>query len=102
MWINLTYQGCEIQNHVDIAPHNTAKKMVLLFYPKAPIGGSNLVFIHNGTVGDWPSDCIDTDTVELIVEEGDIVIIDNTTLHAVDAHLPNEPRMCIAIEFSLY
>lgn len=29
------------------------------------------------------------------------LIIDNHVLHAVDEHLSNEPRMCIATEFKI-
>ena len=99
MWINLTYAGCETRNHWDRYTEEDEKTLIMLFYPKAPLGGSNLVFIHNSNYGDWPSEYQDSDVLRLAIEEGDIVIMDNTILHAVDAHMPSEPRMCIATEF---
>tara|TARA_B110000483_G_scaffold157858_1_gene187377 strand:+ start:1758 stop:2342 length:585 start_codon:yes stop_codon:yes gene_type:complete len=99
MWINLTYEGCEIKNHWDRYSTDDGKSLIILFYPKAPTGGSNLVFMHNSEYGKWSTDYQDTDSVKLTIEEGDIVIMDNTILHAVDKHSTNEPRMCFATEF---
>jgi len=101
MWINLTHQGCETKNHWDRYSMDDEKSLIFLFYPKAPVGGSNLVFIHNSEYGKWPSDYQDIDSVKLAIEEGDIVIMDNTTLHAVDKHSVAAPRMCFATEFDL-
>lgn len=99
MWINLSYHGSEIKNHWDRYSVDDEKSLIILFYPKAPAGGSNLVFMHNSKYGDWATDYQDTDSVKVGIEEGDIVIIDNATLHAVDKHNIDKPRMCFATEF---
>jgi hypothetical protein len=100
-WMNLTFEGCEIKNHYDKYNDTTFKSLIVLFYPKAPAGGSNLVFIHNSKYGQWPSDCAETDTVKIAIEPNTIIIFDNSILHAVDTHNTLEPRMCIATEFKL-
>lgn len=100
-WMNLTFEGCEIKNHYDKYNDTDFKSLIMLYYPKAELGGSNLVFIHNSKYGQWPSECSDTDMVKIAVEEGNVVIFDNSILHAVDAHKLSEPRMCIAAEFKL-
>lgn len=101
MWINLTFQGCEIKNHYDRYDEYTEKTLIILFYPKAPTNGSNLVFIHNGTYGDWPSDQSEKDLIRIKIKDNDIVIMDNHILHAVDKHNSVDPRMCIATEFKI-
>lgn len=101
MWINLSFQGCEIKNHYDKYDEHTSKSLIILFYPKAPLGGSDLVFIHDSKYGDWASDQSENDLVRISIESGDIVIMDNYILHAVDTHNIAEPRMCIATEFKL-
>jgi hypothetical protein len=101
IWMNLTFEGCEIKNHYDKYDQTDFKSLIALFYPKAPTGGSNLVFIHNSKYGQWASDCLETDMVKIAIEDSDIIIFDNSILHAVDAHRVSEPRMCIAIEFKL-
>lgn len=100
-WMNLTFQGCEIKNHYDRYEDTDFKSLITLFYPKAPKGGSNLVFIHNSKYGQWPSECLETDLVRIDVEEGNIIIFDNSILHSVDIHKALEPRLCIAAEFKL-
>jgi len=97
-WINLTFQGCEIKNHND-KDLGIDRSIVVTFYPKVPKGGANLVFMHNSKYGEWASDCLEKDLVEIVVEEGTIVIFDNLTLHAVSTHNSDTPRMCIATEF---
>ena len=94
-WMNLTFEGCEIKNHYDKYDNTAFKSLIILFYPRAPVGGSNLVFIHNSKYGQWASDCSETDIVKLTIEEGNIIIFDNSILHAVDIHKTSEPRMCI-------
>jgi hypothetical protein len=101
IWMNLTFNGCEIKNHYDKYENTDFKSLITLFYPKAPIGGSSLVFIHHSKYGQWASECLETDIVRITIEEGDIIIFDNSILHAVDAHNVEEPRMCIAAEFKL-
>lgn len=100
-WMNLTFEGCEIKNHYDKYSDTDFKSLIILYYPKSESGGSNLVFIHNSKYGQWPSECLDSDMVKIAVEEGNVVIFDNSILHAVDAHKLSEPRMCIAVEFKL-
>jgi hypothetical protein len=100
-WMNLTFEGCEIKNHCDKYEDTDFKSLITLFYPKAPRGGSNLVFIHNSKYGQWASECSETDMVRIAIESGNIVIFDNYILHAVDTHEASEPRMCIATEFKL-
>lgn len=100
-WMNLTFEGCEIKNHYDKYDNTTFKSLIILFYPKAPTGGSNLVFIHNSKYGQWASECLEEDTVRIAVEQDNIVIFDNSILHAVDTHKASEPRMCIAVEFKM-
>lgn len=100
-WMNLTFEGCEIKNHYDRYEDTTFKSLIILFYPRAPEGSSNLVFIHNSKYGQWASECLETDMVKIAVEEGNIIIFDNSILHAVDIHRSAEPRMCIAAEFKL-
>jgi hypothetical protein len=100
-WMNLTFEGCEIKNHYDKYNDTTFKSLIVLFYPKAPAGGSNLVFIHNSKYGQWPSECAETDIVKIAIEPNTIIIFDNSILHAVDTHNTSEPRMCIATEFKL-
>lgn len=100
-WMNLTFEGCEIKNHNDKFEDTKFKSLITLFYPKAPLGGSNLIFIHNSKYGQWPSECSDNDTVKITVEEGNVIIFDNSILHAVDAHKVKDPRLCIAVEFKL-
>jgi hypothetical protein len=100
-WMNLTFEGCEIKNHYDKYKNTDFKSLIVLFYPKAPSGGSSLVFIHHSKYGDWASECVETDMIKIIIEEGNIIIFDNSILHAVDAHNVEEPRMCIAAEFKL-
>jgi hypothetical protein len=99
-WVNLTFHGCEINSHNDRSDTDE-KSLIVLFYPKAPKGGSNLVFIHNSKEGDWVSDCQEKDLVRTVIDEGDIVIFDNFMFHAVDAHGVDAPRMCVAIEFTI-
>lgn len=101
MWINLSFQGCEIKNHYDRYEDTNYKSLIILFYPKAPVGGSNLVFIHNSKYGDWVDDYSEKDLIKIRIEEGDVIIIDNSILHAVDKHEVTEPRMCVASEFKL-
>lgn len=101
MWINLTFQGCEIKNHYDRYNDYTDKNLIILFYPKAPSNGSNLVFIHDSHYGDWSSEQSEKDLVKIRITDGDIVIMDNHILHSVDAHKMPEPRMCIATEFKI-
>jgi hypothetical protein len=98
-WMNLTFKGCEIKNHYDKYRDTNFKSLIILYYPKAETGGSNLVFIHNSKYGQWPSECSDSDTIKISIEEGNVVIFDNSILHAVDAHKLSEPRMCVAAEF---
>lgn len=100
-WMNLTFEGCEIKNHYDKYDDTVFKSLIILFYPKTPAGGSNLVFIHNSKYGDWASDCSETDMVKIALEEGHIIIFDNSILHAIDKHKSSEPKMCIAAEFKL-
>jgi hypothetical protein len=100
-WMNLTFEGCEIRNHFDKFESTDFKSLITLFYPKAPPGGSNIVFIHNSKYGDWASDCSETDIVRIAIEEGHIIIFDNSILHAIDTHKSVEPKMCIAAEFKL-
>ena len=99
-WVNLTYQGCEINNHNDRS-NTTETSLIILFYPKAPKNGSKLVFIHDSKEGQWTTDCAESDMVQTIVDEGDIIIFDNFMFHAVDPHGSNIPRMCVAIEFKI-
>ena len=99
-WINLTFQGCEIKNHND-KDSDVEKSIVVTFYPKVPAGGANLVFIHNSTYGEWSSERLEKDLVQLKIEEGNIVIFDNLTLHAVTTHNVDMPRLCIATEFTI-
>jgi hypothetical protein len=99
-WVNLMFQGCEIKNHND-KYYNSERSLIVTFYPKAPAGGSNLVFIHQGKEGDWASNCSEENLVRIMIEEGDIVIFDNCIFHAVDTHRIDEPRMCIATEFTV-
>jgi hypothetical protein len=101
MWMNLTFEGCEIKNHYDKYNDTEFKSLIALFYPRASLGDSNLVFIHDGVYGQWPSECSETDIVRISMEEGTIVIFDNSILHAVDVHKSSNPRMCIAVEFKL-
>ena len=101
MWINITFQGCEIKNHYDRYDEFTEKTLIILFYPKAPTGGSNLVFMHNSEYGDWPSEQSESNLVKIRIESGDIVIMDNHVLHGVDTHNTPEPRMCVATEFKI-
>ena len=101
MWINLSFQGCEIKNHYDRYEDTVEKTLIILFYPKAPVGGSNLVFMHNSKYGEWASEYSESDMVKIRIEEGDIAIFDNFALHAVDRHGVEEPRMCVATEFKL-
>lgn len=101
MWINLSFQGCEIKNHYDKYDDTVDKSLIILFYPKAPKGGANLVFIHNSKYGEWSSDRDESDIIRVGIEDGTIVILDNSVLHAVDKHSVEEPRMCVATEFKL-
>jgi hypothetical protein len=100
-WMNLTFKGCEIKNHNDKFEDTDFKSLITLFYPDASNGGSNLVFIHNSKYGQWVSDCSETDMVKISIEAGNIIIFDNSILHAVDSHALSTPRMCIAAEFIL-
>ena len=100
-WMNLTFEGCELRNHYDKFEDTTFKSLITLFYPKAPLGGSNIVFIHNSRYGDWASNCLEKDMVKIAIEEGNIIIFDNSILHAIDSHKSVEPKMCIAAEFKL-
>lgn len=100
-WINLTFEGCEIKNHYDKHEDTSFKSLITLYYPKAPIGGSNLVFIHNSKYGQWASDCLEIDMVKIALESGNVIIFDNSILHAIDTHKVSEPRMCIVAEFKL-
>jgi hypothetical protein len=99
-WVNLTFQGCEINSHNDRSD-TTEKSLIALFYPKTAKGASNLVFIHNSKGGEWASDCLEEDLVCTSIEEGDIIIFDNFMFHAVDANSSDVPRMAIAIEFKM-
>lgn len=98
-WINLTFQGCEIKNHDD--SNSSEKCLIVTFYPKAPVGGSDLVFIHNSKDGEWVNECSETDLVRIGITDGDIVIFDSFIPHAVDAHQVEDSRMCIATEFKI-
>lgn len=98
-WINLTFQGCEIKNHND--SNSSKKSLIVTFYPKVPLGGAELVFIHNSKDGEWASDRLEKDLVRVAVTQGDIVIFDNFIPHAVNVHRIADSRMCIATEFKL-
>lgn len=98
-WINLTFQGCEIKNHND--SNSSEKSLIVTFYPKVPLGGAELVFIHNSKDGEWASDRLEKDLVRVAVTQGDIVIFDNFIPHAVNVHRIADSRMCIATEFKL-
>jgi hypothetical protein len=99
-WVNLMFQGCMIKNHIDRAK-DTETRLITTFYPKAPPGGANLVFIHNSVGGEWPNECSKKNLVKIHIEEGNIVIFDTDTLHAVDTHAVDSSRMCIAVEFRI-
>jgi hypothetical protein len=99
-WVNLMFQGCMIKNHTD-SNDVTDKRLITTFYPKAPPGGSNLVFIHNSVGGEWTDECSEKNLVRMHIEENSIVIFDTDTLHAVDAHAVDQSRMCIATEFKI-
>ena len=98
-WINLTFQGCEIRNHND--SNGSEKSLIVTFYPKAPPGGADLVFIHNSKDGEWASECLEKNLVRVAITQGDIVIFDNFISHAVDIHQVEDSRMCIATEFKI-
>lgn len=98
-WINLTFQGCEIKNHDD--SNSSEKRLIVTFYPRAPAGGSDLVFIHDSQGGEWASECKDTDIIRIAITQGDIVIFDNFIRHAVDTHGIIDSRMCIATEWKI-
>ena len=101
-WTNLMTRGCEIHNHSDL--YDTTLKhqsLIITFYPRAPLGGANLTFIHDSEPGDWPSEYNEKDLVKIFVEQGSIIIFDNRTLHAVSVHNVDEPRMCIATEYTI-
>lgn len=98
-WINLTFQGCEIRNHND--SNSSEKSLIVTFYPKAPPGGADLVFIHNSKDGEWASGCLEKNLVRIAITQGDIVIFDNFISHAVDIHQVEDSRMCIATEFKI-
>jgi len=100
-WMNLTFEGCEIKNHYDKYDDTDFKSLITLFYPRTTLGSSNLIFIHNSIYGQWPSECSEIDIVKIFIEEGTVIIFDNSTLHAVDIHNASNPRMCIAVEFKL-
>ena len=99
-WCNLTFKGCEISCHRDNVC-SPKKSLIVLFYVKTPIASSNLVFIHNGKDGDWPSDRPESDLICVNVDKGDIIIIDSFIYHAVDPHGSDLPRMCVAVEFKI-
>lgn len=101
IWMNLTFEGCEIKNHYDKYEDTKFTSLITLFYPKANAGDSNLVFIHDSIYGQWPSECSDKDVIRISIETGTVVIFDNSILHAVDIHKSSNPRMCIAVEFKL-
>lgn len=99
-WVNLTFYGCEISSHYDKLI-NYKKSIIVLFYPSVPPNSSDLCFIHNSKGGEWPSDCLESDLIRIKINQGDIVIIDDSIYHAVDVQQASDPRMCIAIEFEL-
>jgi ectoine hydroxylase-related dioxygenase (phytanoyl-CoA dioxygenase family) len=99
-WVNVMYQHCEVNLHCDRSQPQ-GRSIIVLFYPRAPQGGSNLVFMHHAHTGAWPSDVSEQDLVRVQIQQGDIVIFHNDLLHAVDAHSVAEPRMSMAIEFLL-
>jgi hypothetical protein len=98
-WCLLTHQGCEIKNHNEVG--GPKKSVVVTFYPRVPVGGAELTFIHNGKYHDWVSECSENDLVRVSVNDGTIVIFDNFTLHAVSPHNVTTPRMCITAEFEI-
>jgi hypothetical protein len=99
--INLSFQGCEIKNHDENDSHSPEKSLIVMFYPKVPIGGAELVFIHNGNEGDWVSDCLEKNLVRVTVDDGTIVIFDSFTPHAVSPHKVAASRMSITVAFTL-
>lgn len=101
MWINLSFQGCEIRNHDDKYEDNEEKTLIILYYPKVPKNSSNLVFIHNSEYREWSDDRPDRDLVKITIEEETVIIIDSFVLHAVDKHNSPETRMCMGFKFKL-
>lgn len=99
-WANLTFYGCEINNHID-GSHPGTKSLIVLFYPKVPNNGPDLCFIHNSKGNEWPSDYLEKDLVRIKINQGDIVIIDDLMYHSVDIHQVNDSRLCVAFEFEL-
>lgn len=97
--INLSFQGCEIKNHDE--NESSKESLIVTFYPKVPVGGAELVFIHNGNEGDWVSDCLEKNLVRVTVDDGTIVIFDPFTPHAVSPHKVAAPRMSITVAFTL-
>ena len=97
-WANLMFQGCEIKSHND-RNNTTERSLMITYYPKAPPGSSNLVFLRNSKGGEWASETPEEDMVRLVVEDGTMVIFDNLAYHAVDPHGLTSPRMCIATEY---
>jgi hypothetical protein len=97
--VNLYFYGSEVKNHCDKRHSKSKQSLTVLFYPKVPAGSSALVFMHNSEPNDWVSDYNENNLVRLNVEEGTIVIFDNSILHAVGIHNTIEPRMSIHIEF---
>jgi hypothetical protein len=97
-WVSVIGQHSEINAHNDRSTI-PARSIIVLFYPRAPQGGSNLVFMHDAQLGQWCSDRSDQDLIRVQIQQGDIVIFDNDLLHAVDTHRVAELRMSMGIEF---
>lgn len=104
-WMNVMYKHSfgNCHTHDDDNEPDTARKVVAVFYLKAPENSAKLLAIKN--TRDYSARGIDPNTipqdeiVEIEVKSGDLVIHKVDMPHAVSTHLSDDTRLCLVMEF---
>lgn len=104
-WMNVMYRNAygNCHTHDDDSELDSIKKIVAVFYLKAPNNSAKLLGIKN--IRDYSARGIDPFTlpqdeiVEIEVQTGDLLLHRVEMPHAVGRHLTDEPRLCLVMEF---
>jgi len=84
-WINQMFEGCEGACHT----HPNDVDGVTIFYTRAPENSSDLILVN------------DSDTLNVPVKPGMLVIHKPDVPHAISKHMSTLPRECIITEFKI-
>ena len=96
-WANKMYKGSSglCHNHIS----NKEYSGVAIFYVSVPEGSSDIVFVDGG-VNNTPLSEYPEDVKEYVkLKDGDLLIHESDSPHAVTEHKSDDPRMCIVLDF---